>query len=282
MRAEHSVKPGDWFGIPLPDGTWSPGHAARVIRDGDGLLLYAFAPADHLPTLSQCSALSPAEAVAALVCSSYGIQTGEWPLIGSTEIDQARWPVPEFEVTKPMGGKEVPFAEILTPDLSATSSSWEIPPNERGQRQRGGFLFDQAVGKHLAWVLAAGKPRVGEQAWWQRAAERVPAPTPAASKPGEAQPHAVILHIATSSGDLDDYEPLLDDLIEVLEKSALGEFDGTLRSHNQLEVILYGSDGDRLAETAASVARRHQLPAGTRIEVRPGPPGTPSRFEDFA
>jgi hypothetical protein len=88
---------GDWFAIPLGDGTYAVGLAARV--DGNGLVLgYFFGPRRQVPPkVETLASLMPTDAIKVGFFGDLSLFHGDWPVIGRLATwDRARWPVPAF------------------------------------------------------------------------------------------------------------------------------------------------------------------------------------------
>ena len=88
--------PGDWFAVPLADGSFVPGRVA-VHAGGHTVLGYLFTPMDHLPALDDVVGLDPGDALCACVMS--GLRIGNrWPVLGGTgPVDLEAWRLPEGE-----------------------------------------------------------------------------------------------------------------------------------------------------------------------------------------
>jgi hypothetical protein len=159
---------GDWFVVPLPDSAGlAVGHAVRAQRDGT-VLAYFFGPFPEPPPLTVCADLDPADAETALVCGARTLETGEWPLLGRTDVDPDVWPVPEFEKRVNVApGRQESFAVRKEADLLRDAATRPLSDSERGQRPFSGVFGDVAVARHLAFRISAAEPRVGRQAWWQ-------------------------------------------------------------------------------------------------------------------
>jgi hypothetical protein len=94
------VKPkfraGDWFTVPLVDGTWAVGRIGR--RNGPVLLGYFFGPRrPHLPSLEDVESLRAENADWVHTFGYLGLREGEWPILGgSDDFDPTAWPMPMF------------------------------------------------------------------------------------------------------------------------------------------------------------------------------------------
>ena len=85
--------PGDWFAVPLPDGTWAVGRIAR--RGGPILFGYFFGPRRRqVPTLTEVASLRPEDAAYVTRFGYLGLREGEWPILGAEDFDRSAWPMP--------------------------------------------------------------------------------------------------------------------------------------------------------------------------------------------
>jgi hypothetical protein len=93
--------PGDWFAVPLPDGTWTVGQVAR--RDAWAFLGYFFGPRRlEMPIVDDVSQLNANDAVLIKMADIYPITTGMFPKLGrSADFDPTNWPFP------PLGYREL-------------------------------------------------------------------------------------------------------------------------------------------------------------------------------
>lgn len=74
-----------------------------------------------------------------------------------------------------------------------------------------------------------------------------------------------------------DLATIEDQLIEVIEREGLGEFDGNEVGPGETTLFMYGPDAERLFAGIESTLRGYPLCQAARVEVRRGGPGTPSR-----
>jgi len=88
--------PGDWFAVPLPDGTWAAGRVVR--KEAWAFLGYYFGPRlRQQPTLADVKHFTAADAVNVDNADTYLVTTGFCPLLGGREdFDPTDWPVPAF------------------------------------------------------------------------------------------------------------------------------------------------------------------------------------------
>lgn len=89
-------KAGDWLRVPLGGEHDALAILARACRSR--LFGYFFAvPAGRTPTHDELRALSPADAVAAMLFGGSGIEHGRWQIIAtSLAFDEHAWPFPPF------------------------------------------------------------------------------------------------------------------------------------------------------------------------------------------
>jgi len=107
-RKKLPYKEGDWFAVPLRDGGYALGIAARV--DGKGIVLgYFFTPKyDALPTPDDIGNRQPKHAVLIAIFGDLGFLEGTWKVIRSTEDwDRGKWPIPSFVRVDCISGKAV-------------------------------------------------------------------------------------------------------------------------------------------------------------------------------
>jgi hypothetical protein len=162
-----SYRAGDWFVIPLADGTFAPGRVL-VHQPPQGVLGYVFAPQATMPTLKDVSDLEPGDALMAQDFS--GMHIGDsWPLLGGADsFDRRMWKTPEFETDLRHAfpeGREVRVD--LVDDELRRIHSFHAPLSELGKRQRGGAMGAVAL-EH--WVLHQvqrnGFVPLRTQPWW--------------------------------------------------------------------------------------------------------------------
>ncbi len=160
---------GDWFVIPLADGTFVPARVVRH-RKPHNVLVYAFAPQAVVPTLDDVAGLEPGDALTAQHISGLNIGD-EWPLLGGADrFDRTRWKIPEFESDLRHAfpaGREVRVA-FLDDDLR-TVHSFQAPLSELGKRQPDGVAGAGAFARWLQFKLDAGSlVPLRSQPWWDR------------------------------------------------------------------------------------------------------------------
>lgn len=96
-RKKLPYKEGDWFAVPLRNGGYALGLAARVTRGG-GILGYFFGPRrETVPTKEDIQGLTPEDAVLIRHFGDLGLLRGEWPMVAETkEWRREEWPQPAF------------------------------------------------------------------------------------------------------------------------------------------------------------------------------------------
>ena len=94
---------GDWFAVPLGDGDYAPGLAARVAPKTKGVLGYLFARRfAQVPTLSEIQNFTPNESARVRLFGDLGLYGGEWPLVGRLpNWDRTLWPIPPLALIRP-------------------------------------------------------------------------------------------------------------------------------------------------------------------------------------
>ena len=97
---------GDWFAVPLRDGGFGVGVAARSDRSGV-VVGYFFAPRrSKVPGLDEVSDLSPDEALLVRMFGDLSLVSGEWPVIGRSDSwDRGDWPLPVFGRREDLTGR---------------------------------------------------------------------------------------------------------------------------------------------------------------------------------
>ena len=74
-----------------------------------------------------------------------------------------------------------------------------------------------------------------------------------------------------------DTSTIEDQLIEVLGRDNLGEFDGNEVGPTETTLFLYGPDAERLFVGVEQTLRDYPLCQGARVIIRRGGPGAPQR-----
>ena len=98
----------------------------------------------------------------------------------------------------------------------------------------------------------------------------------------ESGQQAVLVHL-DASGLPDhiyqkyDLATIEDQLIEVIEREGLGEFDGNEVGPDEAILFMYGLDAERLFAGIEQTLRAYPLCQGARVEIRRGGPGAQQR-----
>ena len=96
-RKKLPYKEGDWFAVPLKQGGYALGLAARV-TSGGGILGYFFAPRhDTIPVVEDTQGLRADDAIFIGKFGDLGLLNDEWPIVYKpTECERTPWPMPAF------------------------------------------------------------------------------------------------------------------------------------------------------------------------------------------
>jgi hypothetical protein len=99
-----------------------------------------------------------------------------------------------------------------------------------------------------------------------------------ANEPASEQAVLVYLDgVVLRSRTYDDLYTLEDQLIAVIEREALGEFDGNEIGEEGAVIFMYGPDAERLYAGVEATLRSCPLCEGARVVVRFGGPGASQR-----
>lgn len=74
-----------------------------------------------------------------------------------------------------------------------------------------------------------------------------------------------------------DLAPLEDQLIQVIEKRSLGDFDGNEIGKDGTVLYMHGRDAEKLFSGIESALRAYPLCQNARVLIRRGGPGAPER-----
>jgi hypothetical protein len=107
-------------------------------------------------------------------------------------------------------------------------------------------------------------------------------PEKATATVGQAEEQAVIVYLDGSGLPGEIYEEydlatLEDRLIEAVERSASGEYDGNEFGPDGTTLYLYGPDAERVFSAIEGTLRGYPLCQNARVVIRRGPPGSPER-----
>lgn len=258
---------GDWFVVPLADGSFAPGRV--VVHGGNRVILaYLFAPVDHVPTVAGVSALEPADALCA--CRMSGLSIGDrWPLLGGAgPVDLAVWRIPEGE--NDLRGIAPPERAVRVDILNArlqTVHAFSVPVSELGQRQPGGVVKAEVVESWFLYALEQGAlVPLRTQRWWEH-----PTPVPGAIPLVPPRPPELddLVRIVVPGPDWAATDGIERSLLRRL-RSSVGEIDGTVSGPDGREIYAYSPDGHKLAATVQRIVRNRRLPPGTHLILESG------------
>ncbi len=86
--------------------------------------------------------------------------------------------------------------------------------------------------------------------------------------------HAVLIHVAAPDNtDKFGLDLIEDPIIEALEATDAGEYDGNDIGPDSAVIYLYGGDADRLLDAVRPALQDAPLPDGSYAVKRYGPPG---------
>jgi hypothetical protein len=151
VAARQRYHEGDWFAVPLDEGTFVPGRIARHHR---GILFaYFFAPLDHVPTLDELGSLTAADSATQMLLSHLDLRDGAWPVIGQPgEWDPDAWPMVEFERRVDDAVYAIRWDDET---LSEEVSSVRIDASEAGARPSDALAGSGAAVSRLRRLFAA-------------------------------------------------------------------------------------------------------------------------------
>ena len=149
------VREGDWFVVPLRDGRFAVGLAARVSPDGI-LFGYFFGPAQaRVPEKGDVVASKPNEAVLIGQFGHLGLSSGTWKLLGSLpQWDRTQWPaVPLIRYEEPAGRTyRMVYCDV---DPGVVISEERVTPGPDEQGPRDGLMGAGFVERGLTKALSA-------------------------------------------------------------------------------------------------------------------------------
>lgn len=96
-RRKLTYSEGDWFAVPLKDGGYGIGLAARVGRRG-AVFGYFYGPRHpNIPKSDDTQFLNAENAILLGIFGDLGLLDSSWPIIRkSDEWDRTKWPLPAF------------------------------------------------------------------------------------------------------------------------------------------------------------------------------------------
>jgi hypothetical protein len=130
-RRKLPYKEGDWFAVPLDDGGYALGLAARVSRGGI-VLGYFFSPRyENVPSAADSFGLTPSNAIDVCMFGDLGLLHGKWPVIcQSPQWRRDAWPLPEFGRFELMDHTVAYRTAYDENDLSQFTSETRVSPEE--------------------------------------------------------------------------------------------------------------------------------------------------------
>ena len=153
MRFKINYKEGTWFAIPLREGGYGVGVAARAKRAC--ILAYLFGPRrESVPKLDEISMLKADSAVIVLRVGDLGLVNGKWPIIGNAQSwNYSDWPMPVFfrrEVLPPFRKWRVYYSDT-EPNKTIKE---ELESNERPDLSESGLYGSGAAEIKLTKLLS--------------------------------------------------------------------------------------------------------------------------------
>ncbi len=111
--------------------------------------------------------------------------------------------------------------------------------------------------------------------FWKKRQVGAPGPLPAAAPEAQPVEHAVLIHITSLSDADTGLDTIEDPIIEALERSGVGEFDGNEIGPDGATLYMYGPDADSLWAAIEDAVRSGPFGEGSYAVKRHGPPGAP-------
>lgn len=264
---------GDWFAIPLGDGSFLPARVARW--DGrNTIAAYLFAPAVTAPPpLSMLQGVTAAGAFSYIILSDLGLRRGEWPVIGGAGDFVGRdWPIGEFERVIDVPGREAVHEAVRYADdnpnhaLSVrrlSHAEWDRLPIDG----LSGYQAAVVHARHRLGLLGLGSPVAPDDFAPVPGLHVAPTPADPVVAPTSPDRDAVIVRLDTR--DVGDPGGIVDKLQDTLERvvreSGAGEYDGLVRNEEETTLYLYGDDAAHLWRVVSATLAA--LPPAVRVEA---------------
>lgn len=104
--ARPRIHAGEWFAVPLKNGTWAGGLVASSSKNGV-LAGYFFGPArTELPDLHDFIGAQPGEAILVARFTHLGLRNGSWPILGTLrDWNPEEWSPPGFIRHEELSGR---------------------------------------------------------------------------------------------------------------------------------------------------------------------------------
>lgn len=118
---------GTIFLVPLRNGGFARGVAARVDPKGKILLGYFFGPRFDTAAATPASDLHPSDALLCVRFGALGLQNGTWPILGQVpNWKRAEWRMPDFVRRDPLGKRKAQLVHYSDNDPSHIESEHSI------------------------------------------------------------------------------------------------------------------------------------------------------------
>jgi len=154
-RKKLPYKEGDWFAVPLRDGGYALGMAARVDGEG-GVIGYFFRPKyETLPTSDDIGNRRPEDAVFIANFGDLGFLEGTWKVVrSSVGWDRNKWPMPSFLRVDCITGKAI-LVEYSENNLVHEVKNTPIDPISTHGLPEDGMWGSGAIEIHLTNLLSS-------------------------------------------------------------------------------------------------------------------------------
>lgn len=145
-KSRRNYKKGDAFAVPLENGGFAIGVAARTIPRGHTFLAYFFGPRrPSIPRLDELADLTYRDNLTAALCSDLGLINEEWTILGNiSNWHDSEWPIPAFKWMNP----ERTQAKLVKYEISRNFnriSQTDCPLDLQGYPEEGfwGYIYAQ-------------------------------------------------------------------------------------------------------------------------------------------